>query len=190
MIIPPQLAIRMLISSPTSGMYKIEHRSLYKESYSGLYVNGIPTLCDNGHPLYWIDKTEPIYTDVRDKSPLCYCKISYIYIQEDVRKAPVQDVLREGYENPVDFYTQWCTAYDKTVLTSKRYGLVKMHKRPIEAYQALVLGIRPQSYSVDLRHPVVRGLAYDPDLVDIFHNYMPAMDTDEELLAFLFADMF
>lgn len=190
MIIPPNIAIRLLVSSPTSGMYKIEHRQINKTSYGGSYVNGIPTLFDNGHPLYWIDKTEPVYTDMRDRSPLCYCKISYIYIQEDVRKAPIQDVLREGYENPVAFYKDWCTAHDKTVLSSKRYGLAKMHKRPLESYQALVLGIRPQSRSVDLRHPLMRDIKYDPDLVDVFHNYMPAMDTDEDLIAFLFADMF
>lgn len=190
MIIPPNIAIRMLVSSPSSGMYKIEHRSLYKPTYNGLYVNGIPTLTDNGHPLYWIDKTEPVYTDARDKGPLCYLKLNYIYIQSDVREAPVQDVLREGYENSVDFYTAWCKLYDPTTLTNKRYGLAKMHKRKPEFYQALVLGIRPIATSVDMRHPLMKNVQYDPDLVDIFHNYMPALDTDQELIAFLFADMF
>ena len=190
MIIPPQLAIRMLISSPTSGMYKIEHRSLWTDSYSGLYVNGVPTLFNNGHPIYWIDKTEPVYTNELDRGPLCYCKISYIYIQEDVRTMPVQDVLREGYENSVDFYTNWCNAHDKAVLTNKKYGLGKMHKRSPSLYKSLVLGIRPQSYSVDLRHPLIKGAPYDPDLVDIFHNYMPPIDTDDELLSFLFSEMF
>ena len=65
-----------------------------------------------------------------------------------------------------------------------------MHKRKPEFYQALVLGIRPIATSVDMRHPLMKNVQYDPDLVDIFHNYMPALDTDQELIAFLFADMF
>lgn len=189
MIINTPQAVRIFISSESCGMYKIEHRILYEpDRHVGVYINNVPTLMDNGHPLYWIDKTEPIYTPDQLKYPLGFCKITYIYHQPDIREMPVQDVLREGYESPLDFYTFWCQDHDKQVLTNKRYGLGKMHKRDSSKYSVMVIGIRPIASSADLRHPAFKGLKYDPDLPDIFHNYMPAMETDEDLIAFLFAE--
>ena len=189
MIIPTSNAVRIFISSESCGMYKIEQRILYEpDRHMGVYINNVPTLMDNGHPLYWIDKTEPIYTPDHNVRPLGYCKLTYIYHQEDVRCMSVQDVLREGYESPLDFYTYWCQNHDKQVLTNKRYGLGKMHKRDASKYAVMVLGLRPITSSAELRHPAFKDLKYDPDLPDIFHNYMPAMETDEELINFLFSE--
>lgn len=189
MIIDEKLITRLFISSPSSGMYKIEQRELYLPSvHTALYVNGVPTILHNGSPYIWVDKTEPIYRP-KDKTPLLYAKITYIY-SHDIRDATIQENLREGYDAVKDFFFDWCTLYDPTALKNKRYGLAKLHKRPKELYQALVFGLRPLFDSVNMKHPLMKGIQYDPDLPLVFHNYMPPMETDEELLNFLFSDPF
>lgn len=189
MIIDEKLITRLFISSPSSGMYKIEQRQLYLPAvHSGIYVNGVPTILHNGSPYIWIDKTEPIYRG-QDKTPLLYAKITHIY-SHDIRHATVQDNLREGYDIVRDFFVDWCTLNDPTALKNKKYGLAKLHKRPAELYQALVFGLRPIVDSVNMKHPIMKGINYDPDLPLTFHNYMPAMDTDDELMNFLFSEPF
>ena len=185
MIIKESLITRLFLSSKSSGMYKIEHRIQYLPSiHTGVWINNVPTLMQNGQPYLWVDKTEPIYRE-GDKAPLLYAKVTYIYHQ-DIRDATVSDSLREGYDFYNNFIHDWYTEYDQAIFKNKRYGLSKLHKRPAPLYQALVIGLRPLVDSVELRHPLLKGVKYDPDLPYTFHEYLPAMDTNEELMNFLF----
>lgn len=167
MIISDNVSNLFSISDETQKIRDILAVPVKSSHYLGMY-NEKPFIFDQSKALLWIGKRETIR--VEKNTPV----LGHFYI-DDLRLSDIRDVggitaLRMGFLSKSDMLRSWVKDNDSSIdipsLSEEESGAIIQLAAASEyadSYKAWILQIRVMPYTVDVNHPFMMGVDFDPE---------------------------